>query len=296
MKPRVKEILGTPAPPGNKTKSSIYRNELPCAARRVSMKPVIAKRVIPCLDVHDGHVTRGVQFGKAEAGELRNVGDPVELALRYNEQGADEMVFFDITASAHGRATMVNVIERAADQCFMPLTVGGGLRSVDDMFAMLRAGADKISINSSALANPDLIRAGAEKFGSQCIVVSIDCRKVAPDKWEVFSHGARKPTGLDAVEWAKRAVSLGAGEIVLNSIDADGTKAGFDLVITRRISESVGVPVVASGGAGTLEHMAEVLLAGKADAVLAASIFHFGTYTVGDVKKFLAGKNIPVRL
>jgi len=260
------------------------------------MNVMIAKRVIPCLDVHDGKVTRGVQFGKAEAGELKNVGDPVQLALRYNEQGADEMVFFDITASAHGRATMVDVIERAADQCFMPLTVGGGIKSVEEMFQMLRAGADKISINSSALANPDLIRAGAEKFGSQCIVVSVDAKKVAPDKWEVFSHGGRKPTGLDAIDWVKKAVALGAGEIVLNSIDADGTKAGFDLVITRRISESVGVPVVASGGAGTLEHMAEVLLEGKADAVLAASIFHFGTYSVGDVKKFLAAKNIPVRL
>src|SRR5713226_8988322 len=190
---------------------------------------MIAKRVIPCLYLHDGHVTRGVQFGKAEAGELRNVGDPVELALRYNTQGADEMVFFDITASAHGRTTMVEVIERAADQCFMPLTVGGGLRSVEDMYTMLRAGADKISINSSALANPDLIRAGAEKFGSQCIVVSIDAKKTAPEKWEVFSHGGRKPTGLDAIEWAQLAVKLGAGEIVLNSIDADGTKAGFDL-------------------------------------------------------------------
>lgn len=257
---------------------------------------MIAKRVIPCLDVHAGKVTRGVQFGKAEAGELRNVGDPVELALRYNDQGADEMVFFDITASAHGRATMVDVIERAADQCFMPLTVGGGLRTVEDIYTMLRAGADKISINSSALATPDLIRAGAEKFGSQCIVVSIDAKKVAPDRWEVFSHGGRKATGLDAVEWAKRAVGLGAGEIVLNSIDADGTKAGFDLVITRRVSESVGVPVVASGGAGTLEHMAEVLLEGKADAVLAASIFHFGTYTVDAVKRYLASRGIPVRL
>jgi len=256
---------------------------------------VIAKRIIPCLDVHDGQVTRGVQFGRAEAGELRNVGDPVELAMRYNEQGADEMVFFDITASAHGRATMVEVIERAADECFMPLTVGGGIKSVEDMFTMLRAGADKISINSSALANPDLIRAGAEKFGSQCIVISIDAKRVASDKWEVFSHGGRKSTGLDAVDWARKAVALGAGEIVLNSIDADGTKAGFDLVITRRVSESVGVPVVASGGAGTLEHMAEVLLAGKADAVLAASIFHFGNYTVGDVKQFLAQKQIPVR-
>jgi cyclase len=276
---------------------------------------MMAKRVIPCLDVHDGKVTRGVQFGRAEAGELRNVGDPVELAMRYNEQGADEMVFFDITASAHGRATMVNVIERAADQCFMPLTVGGGIKSVEDMYTMLRAGADKISINSSALARPELIREGAEKFGSQCIVVSIDCKKVSGtgvspvssrqnrtgetpvplDKWKVFSHGGRKSTGLDAIEWATRAVSLGAGEIVLNSIDADGTKAGFDLVITRRISESVGVPVVASGGAGKLEHMAAVLLEGKADAVLAASIFHFGEYTVGDVKRFLAGKGIPVR-
>ena len=256
---------------------------------------VIAKRVIPCLDVHGGQVTRGVQFGKAEAGELRNVGDPVELAMRYNEQGADEMVFFDITASAHGRATMVDVIERAADECFMPLTVGGGIKSVDDMFTMLRAGADKISINSSALANPDLIRAGAEKFGSQCIVVSIDAKRVAPDKWEVFSHGGRKSTGQDAVDWARKAVALGAGEIVLNSIDADGTRAGFDLAITRRISESVGVPVVASGGAGSLEHMAEVLLEGKADAVLAASIFHFGNFTVGEVKQFLAEKKIPVR-
>src|SRR5580698_662558 len=256
---------------------------------------MLARRVIPCLDVHDGHVTRGVQFGRAEAGELRNVGDPVDLALRYNEQGADEMVFFDITASAHGRATMVDVIERAADQCFMPLTVGGGIKSVADMFTMLRAGADKISINSSALATPDLIRAGAEKFGSQCIVVSIDAKKVSPERWEVFSHGGRKATGLEAVDWAKRAIALGAGEIVLNSIDADGTKAGFDLVITRRISEAVGVPVVASGGAGKLEHMAEVLLEGKADAVLAASIFHFGNYTVGDVKKYLAKQKISVR-
>ena len=258
---------------------------------------MMAKRVIPCLDVHDGHVTRGVQFGVAEKGGLRNVGDPVELALRYNEQGADEMVFFDITATAHGRSTMVSVIERAADQCFMPLTVGGGIKSVEDMYAMLRAGADKISINSSALANPELIRQGAEKFGSQCIVVSIDAKRIpGTDNWGVFSHGGRKDTGLDAVEWAKRAVALGSGEIVLNSIDADGTKRGFDLVITRRISESVGVPVVASGGAGSLEHMAEVLLEGRADAVLAASIFHFGTYTVGDVKKFLAEKKIPVRL
>ena len=256
---------------------------------------MLAKRVIPCLDVHDGHVTRGVQFGKAEAGELRNVGDPVELASRYNEQGADEMVFFDITASAHGRKTMTDVIERVAEQCFMPLTVGGGIRAVDDMQAMLRAGADKVSINSAALADPELIRAGAEKFGSQCIVVSIDAKRVAADRWEVFSHGGRKATGLQAVEWAGRAVELGAGEIVLNSIDADGTKAGFDLVITRRVSESVGVPVVASGGAGKLEHLAAVLLDGRADAVLAAGIFHSGEFTVPEVKQFLAKQNIPVR-
>src|SRR5215218_8191602 len=208
---------------------------------------MLTKRVIPCLDCHDGMVTRGVQFGRAEEGGLRNVGDPVELAVRYNEQGADEMVFFDITATAHGRATIVDVIQRAADQCFMPLTVGGGIRSIDDMQTMLRAGADKVSINSSALATPDLIRAGAEKFGSQCIVVSIDCKKTAPGRWEVFSHGGRKATGLETVAWAERAVSLGAGEIVLNSIDADGTKAGYDLVITRRVTEAVGVPVVASG-------------------------------------------------
>ncbi len=256
---------------------------------------MLTKRVIPCLDVHDGKVTRGVQFGKAEAGELRNVGDPVEMALRYNAQGADEMVFFDITASAHGRASMIDVIERTADQCFMPLTVGGGIRAVEDMSLMLKAGADKISINSSALATPSLITAGAERFGSQCIVVSIDAKRVGPGQWEVFSHGGRKATGLDAADWARRAVALGAGEIVLNSIDADGTKAGYDLEITRRISESVNVPVVASGGAGKLEHLAEVLAEGKADAVLAASIFHFGQFTVGDVKRFLAGEGVAVR-
>ena len=256
---------------------------------------MLARRVIPCLDVHGGQVTRGVQFGRAEAGELRNVGDPVELALRYNEQGADEMVFFDITASAHGRASMVDIIQRTADQCFMPLTVGGGIRAVEDMHTMLKAGADKVSINSSAIATPDLIRAGAEKFGSQCIVVSIDAKRVAPDRWEVFSHGGRKATGMEAIEWSQRAVSLGAGEIVLNSIDADGTRAGFDIPITRKMSETLGVPVVASGGAGTLEHMAEVLLDGKADAVLAASVFHFGKYTVPQVKDYLASKGIPVR-
>jgi cyclase len=257
---------------------------------------MLTRRVIPCLDVHDGQVTRGQQFGVAEKGGLRNVGDPVELALRYNEQGADEMVFFDITASAHGRASMVDVIERAADQCFMPLTVGGGIRAIEDMSVMLKAGADKVSINSSAIATPDLIREGAEKFGSQCIVVSIDAKRVEPGRWAVFAKGGRERTGLDAIEWAVKAVGLGAGEIVLNSIDADGMKTGYDIEITRRISESVGVPVVASGGAGKLEHMVDVLLDGKADAVLAASIFHFGEFTVGEVKDFLAKHDVPVRL
>lgn len=257
---------------------------------------MLAKRVIPCLDVHDGHVTRGVQFGKAEAGELRNVGDPVELAIRYNEQGADEMVFFDITASAHGRQTMVDVIERSADQCFMPLTVGGGIRTIEDMSVMLKAGADKVSINSAALSNPELITIGAEKFGSQCIVTSIDAKRVSDQEWRVFSHGGRKDTGMDALEWAVRAVELGAGEIVLNSIDADGTKAGYDLDITRQVSEAVSVPVVASGGAGHLDHMAEVLIDGKADAVLAASIFHFGEFTVAEVKAHLSAKGIPTRI
>ena len=269
---------------------------MPLVSAAAFKEQMLAKRVIPCLDVHDGQVTRGVQFGKAEAGELRNVGDPVELALQYNEQGADEMVFFDITATAHERKTIVDVIERAGDQCFMPLTVGGGIRTVEDMSTMLKAGADKVSINSAAIATPELIREGAEKFGSQCIVVSIDAKKTNADEWRVFTHGGRQEAGLDAVEWAKEAVSLGAGEIVLNSIDADGTKAGYDIEITRRISESVGVPIVASGGAGNLDHMVDVLKEGKADAVLAASIFHFGEYTVGEVKEHLAKADIPVRV
>lgn len=257
---------------------------------------MLAIRIIPCLDVHAGQVTRGQQFGVAEKGGLRNVGDPVELALRYNEQGADELVFYDITATAHGRATMVDVIQRVADQCFMPLTVGGGLRTVEDMRAMLKAGADKVSINSSAVAHPDLIRAGAEKFGSQCIVVSIDARRVAgEERWEVYVAGGRKATGLDAIEWAQRAAALGAGEIVLNSINADGMQTGYDLAVMRRLSEVLPVPLVASGGAGTLEHMAEVVLEGRASAVLAASVFHYGKYTVSQVKEYLAQRGIPVR-
>ncbi len=257
---------------------------------------MLAIRIIPCLDVHAGRVTRGVKFGRAEAGELRDVGDPVDLAISYNQQGADELVFYDITATAHGRRLMLDVIERTAAHCFIPLTVGGGIRTLEDMQEVLRAGADKVSINSAAIANPELIRLGAEKFGSQCIVVSIDCKRVGPDKWEVYSHGGRKPTGLDAVEWAVKAVTLGAGEIVLNSIDADGTRAGYDIDITRRIAERVGVPVVASGGAGTLEHMAQVIQEGKADAVLAASVFHYGIYTIRQVKEYLASRGILVRL
>src|SRR5215204_5293067 len=256
---------------------------------------MLAKRVIPCLDVHGGHVTRGVQFGRAEAGELRNVGDPVALAVRYNEQGADEMVFFDITASAHGRGTIIDVIERTADQCFMPLTVGGGIRTVDDMHQMLLAGADKVSINSSALATPGLIRAGAEKFGSQCIVVSIDCKRTGPGRWEVFSHGGRKATGLEAVEWARRMTESGAGEILLTSMDRDGTKSGFDLELTRAVSDAVPVPVVASGGVGTLDHLVEGVLQGGASAVLAASIFHFGEFTIAEAKERLAQAGVPIR-
>ena len=257
---------------------------------------MLTKRVIPCLDVHDGAVTRGVQFGRAEEGGLRNVGDPVELAIRYDEQGADEMVFFDITASAHGRGTMVDVMEQVASRCFMPLTVGGGIRTVEDMGVMLKAGADKISINSAALARPELIGEGAEKFGSQCIVVSVDAKKTGDGEWAVFSHGGRKETGLDAIEWSARAVELGAGEIVLNSIDADGTQEGYDLELLRSISRAVSVPVVASGGAGNLEHMYQAVAQGEADAVLAASIFHFGEYSIADVKAFLKQDGIPVRM
>ncbi|MEM1058842.1 MAG: imidazole glycerol phosphate synthase subunit HisF [Verrucomicrobiota bacterium] len=257
---------------------------------------MLARRIIPCLDVHNGQVTRGQQFGRFEDNGLRNVGDPVELARRYNEEGADEMVFFDITATAEGRRNMLEVIRRTADVCFMPLTVGGGVRTTEDMREMLQAGADKVSVNSAAIKNPDLIRAGAETFGAQCVVLSIDAKRTESDRWEVFTHGGRQATGLDAVEWAVRGVGLGAGEVVLNSIDADGMKTGYDLEINQRISRAVPVPLVASGGAGALEHFSEVLAAGEADAVLAASVFHFGTFSIAEVKAHLASRDIPVRL
>jgi len=257
---------------------------------------MLAKRVIPCLDVHNGRVTRGQQFGRAEENGLRNVGDPVELAMRYNEQGADELVFFDITASSEGRKSILEVIERTANCCFMPLTVGGGVRAVADMRVLLRAGADKISLNSAALLRPEIIREGADAFGRQCMVVSIDAKKTAPGVWSVFSRGGREQTGWEARAWAEEAVKCGAGEIVLNSIDSDGMQTGYDLEITRLISEAVPVPVVASGGAWELSHFTSVLGAGKADAVLAASVFHYGKFTIGEVKAYLAEHHVPVRL
>lgn len=252
---------------------------------------MLAKRIIPCLDVDRGRVVKGTKFLN-----LRDAGDPVECAKEYDRQGADELVFLDITASSDNRATMVDVVERTASECFMPLTVGGGIRTVDDIRAMLKAGADKTSLNTAAVQNPDVVRAGAERFGSQCIVVAVDAKHSGAGRWEVFTHGGRKPTGLDAVEWAQRVEALGAGEILLTSMDADGTKAGYDVALTRAISGAVHIPVIASGGAGKLDHMVEVLTDGKADAVLAASIFHFGEYTVGDVKRFLEEKGICVRL
>jgi len=251
---------------------------------------MLSKRVIPCLDVTDGRVVKGTKFL-----ELRDAGDPVECAKMYDRQGADELVFLDITASSDGRATMVSVVERTAEECFMPLTVGGGIRSVDDFRSMLRAGADKVSVNTSALERPELIREGAEAFGSQCVVVAIDAKRDGPGKWRVYTHGGRRPTPRDAVEWAMEAERLGAGEILLTSMDADGTCGGYDLGLTRAVGEAVGIPVIASGGAGDLEHLADVLEKGGADAVLAASIFHFGKHTVDDAKDYLAARGLPVR-
>lgn len=252
---------------------------------------MLAKRIIPCLDVTCGRVVKGVNFV-----DLVDAGDPVEIAREYDAQGADELVFLDITASSDARETMVDVVRRTAEQVFIPLTVGGGIRTAEDIRRMLLAGADKTSVNTAAIQRPDLIREGAERFGSQCVVLAIDARRVpGENRWEVFTHGGRRNTGIDAVEWAVRGVELGAGEILLTSMDTDGTCAGYDCELTRAVSTAVNVPVIASGGAGTLEHLAEVLDRGKADAVLAASIFHFGTYTVPQAKEFLQSRNIPVR-
>lgn len=251
---------------------------------------MLAKRIIPCLDVTDGRVVKGTKFL-----ELRDAGDPVECARMYDNQGADELVFLDITASSDGRATMVSVVEKTAEQCFMPLTVGGGIRAVDDFRTMLRAGADKVSVNTSALHRPALIREGADAFGSQCVVVAIDAKRDGPGKWRVFTHGGRRPTERDAVEWAREAERLGAGEILLTSMDADGTCGGYDLELTRAVGAAVGIPVIASGGAGDLDHLADVLEKGQADAVLAASIFHFGKFTVDDAKDHLSARGLPVR-
>jgi len=258
---------------------------------------MLTKRIIPCLDVDRGRVIKGVKFL-----EHRDAGDPVALAAFYDLEGADELVFYDITASAEGRGIMMEVVSRTAEQLFIPLTVGGGLRSVEDMSAMLNAGADKVSINTAAVQNPELIRQGAEAFGNQCIVLGMDVKRVeggSTPRWQVYTHtgsGGGRPRDLDALEWAVNAAELGAGEIVVNSIDADGTKEGYDLYLTRAISEAVNVPVVASGGAGTLEHLYQVVVEGKADAVLAASIFHFGTYRIAQAKEYLAQQGVPVRL
>jgi imidazole glycerol-phosphate synthase subunit HisF len=255
----------------------------------------LAKRIIPCLDVDNGRVVKGVKFV-----DIRDAGDPVEIARRYDKEGADELTFLDITATHHGRETMVHVVEQVASEVFIPLTVGGGIRTLDDIRRMLNAGADKVSINSAAVFNPEFVREAAERFGSQCIVVAIDAKKVSqdsePNKWEIFTHGGRKPTGIDAVEWAKRMVGLGAGEILLTSMDKDGTKSGFDLALTRAISEAVSVPVIASGGVGNLDHLADGVIEGKADAVLAASIFHFAEYTIQQAKERMAERGIEVRL
>lgn len=254
-------------------------------------KLMLAKRIIPCLDVTDGRVVKGTNFIN-----LMDAGDPVECAIEYNKQSADELVFLDITATSDGRKSMVDIIAKTAEKVFIPLTVGGGIRTVEDMRIMLNSGADKVSVNSAAVADSSIIKAGAEKFGSQCIVLAIDAKRSSNGRWKVYTHGGRKETPLDAIEWAKQAVGLGAGEILLTSMDKDGTKAGYDIELTRAISEAVNVPIIASGGAGTLDHMYEVLKNGKADAVLAASIFHFGTYTIPQTKLFLRGKGIPVRI
>ena len=255
----------------------------------------LAKRIIPCLDVDNGRVVKGVKFV-----DIRDAGDPVEVAKRYDDQGADEITFLDITASSDERETMVHVVEEVAGQVFIPLTVGGGIRQVADIRRMLNAGADKVAINTAAVHNPEFVKEAADRFGSQCIVVAIDAKQVSaegePLRWEIFTHGGRKPTGIDAVEWAKRMVAYGAGEILLTSMDRDGTKKGFDLPLTRAISDGVTVPVIASGGVGTLQHLVDGIKEGHADAVLAASIFHFAEYTIEEAKRAMAAQGIEVRL
>jgi cyclase len=259
----------------------------------------LAKRIIPCLDVDNGRVVKGVQFV-----DIRDAGDPVEVAKRYDEQGADEITFLDITASSDDRETMVHVVEEVAGEVFIPLTVGGGIRTVEDIRRLLNAGADKVGINTAAVFNPEFVREAAEKFGSQCIVVAIDAKCVSgcdgkegePKRWEIFTHGGRKPTGIDAIEWAKKMVELGAGEILLTSMDRDGTKIGFDLELTRAVSDAVSVPVIASGGVGELKHLTEGVTEGRADAVLAASIFHFGEHSIEEAKRAMAAAGVEVRL
>ncbi len=255
----------------------------------------LAKRIIPCLDVDNGRVVKGVKFV-----DIRDAGNPIEVARRYDKEGADEITFLDITASSDNRDTIVHVVEEVANEVFIPLTVGGGIRTVDDVRRMLNAGADKVGINTAAVFNPDFVREASDKVGSQCIVVAIDAKKVSAEgealRWEIFTHGGRKPTGLDAVEWAKKMAAYGAGEILLTSMDRDGTKVGFNLPLTRAISEAISVPVIASGGVGNLDHLADGVIEGKADAVLAASIFHFAEYTIGQAKQHMADRGIEMRL
>jgi cyclase len=252
---------------------------------------MLCKRLIPCLDVKDGRVVKGVRFV-----ELRDAGDPVAAALAYDVQGADELVFLDITASHEGRATMLDVVRRTAEGIYMPLTVGGGVRSLQDIRALLRAGADKVSLNTAALERPALLEEAAHAFGSQCIVAAIDAKSTSATRWQVFTHGGRRPAGRDAVEWAREATKLGAGEILLTSMDRDGTGAGYDLALTRAVTDAVSVPVIASGGVGSLEHLREGVVEGGADAALVASLFHFGQHTVPEAKRYLAERGVPVRL
>jgi cyclase len=252
---------------------------------------MLAKRIIPCLDVTAGRVVKGVSFV-----ELRDAGDPIEIARRYDEQGADELTFLDITASSDDRGILFRIIEQVAEQVFIPLTVGGGVRQVEDVRNLLNAGADKVSINTSAVTNPQLVANASARYGSQCIVVAIDAKQVAPGRWEVFTHGGRKATGLDAIEWAKKMQTLGAGEILLTSMDRDGQKIGFDLALTRAVTDALEIPVIASGGVGNLQHLVDGVKQGGADAVLAASIFHYGEYTVQQAKQFMAQQGIEVRL